>query len=321
MPDTPLVELKAIERSTFNPLTFETENQFDISSPESVSSYFSNWSRFVVSPTSTFTTSGEYPSLNEQLHNACKTGARDTVKTLLERGVSPDCLIYSGKKTCTPLTTSVEANQGAITRLLVLEGADINGKVSITVDKREKLEYTALLAATATGNTSMIRLLLELGANIHETATRERGSTRTSATVLSLAAKLRLTEVFQLRDTTYITELKRINISYSGAQDPRIDTMFESMKHGCDSDLSRLVTNVADVNAVAFQGTALSLAAEYNQPQKIKLLLDHGANVQHLYIALWPPGYCKGARKVCLWKFSWPSERSNQVSATVSTPC
>lgn len=227
----------------------------------------------------------EQERLDTRLYSACKVGDQDTVESLLGGGASPNCLIHVANRTCSPLIAAVEAGFGNIARLLILKGADISLKTSRDIGLgMGNLEYNALFAATMADNIPMIKLLLELGADIHEPSVRNAGSKRSYTTPLSVAAELDLAEAFRfllLWDTAYLDGLKQCNmIGDSSLQAKQLNTLFQSIKYGTASDLALLLSNGGDVNAVTYQGTALSIAAAYNQPHKIKMLLDHGADVQ-----------------------------------------
>ena len=224
----------------------------------------------------------EQIELDASLIAACRSGTLTSVISILEKGASSKSRVTIQDQIYTPLIAAVEANQQEIVRHLVRKGADIEEKCLSKTDT-ERLEYTALFAATRMGNISMMQLLLELRASINEVSTREEQLHRHAITPLQEAIRLKDRDAFWLLllwDTSYSTGLKQARMAGDGGPSLSEATMLLDMvKTGNQSRLEDIIKIGADVNAVSFEGSPLSVAASFNQAHKIKLLLKYGADV------------------------------------------
>lgn len=246
----------------------------------------------------------EHNDLNSRLLAACMSGTLGVVTSLLGQGASPNCQIKVEGKTCSPLIAAIEANmdeetQDKIVSHLVLKGADINGKGFIETTT-ERLKYTALFAAARAGNIYMMQRLLELGADINGLSTREMGLYRSTITPLNEAARLEMTEAFKLLlfwDTSYSSGLKKVEMT-TDKDSPitSVHTLLDIMKKGSQSSLVQLIKDGVDINTLSFQGTPLSVAASNNQPHKVKLLLNQGADVHLASLYLSRSGQLNAAK-------------------------
>jgi uncharacterized protein len=90
------------------------------------------------------------------LHLASFFGQPDAASVLLEHD-APVNAVSRNEMTVTPLHSAVAANDEKISRLLVENNADING--------RQEQGYTPLHEAAQSGNESIARMLLENGAD------------------------------------------------------------------------------------------------------------------------------------------------------------
>jgi uncharacterized protein len=90
------------------------------------------------------------------LHLASFFGQPDAAKVLLEHD-APVNAVSRNQMTVTPLHSAVAANDEKISRLLVENNADLNG--------RQEQGYTPLHEAAQNGNAAIARMLLENGAD------------------------------------------------------------------------------------------------------------------------------------------------------------
>ncbi|KAH6643386.1 hypothetical protein BKA67DRAFT_665200 [Truncatella angustata] len=221
--------------------------------------------------------------LDVKLVSACKHGILGAVQSLLDQGASPNCQVRTDNKTYSPLIAAIESSNETVVRHLVFKGANLNDKAAV-VAEGETLLYTALLAATRTNQCSIINFLLERGADINELSTSETATARRTFTAMSEAARLELMDAFKLLllwDTSYSAGLKQTGmISNSDPESKEVKQLFDAVKSGSSSSLIRIMGSIRDPNILTFEGTPLSLAAQCNQPHKIKILLEHGADVQ-----------------------------------------
>lgn len=226
----------------------------------------------------------EQNDLDTKLVAACRSGAMASVKNLLGEGASPSCLVQVDCKVFSPLIAAIEGRHENIVRLLVLRGANLEDEGSFESDG-EALQYTALWAATRTKQATIIRFLLERGADLNGRSISKSGSTLRSFTCMSEAARLGLAEMFKLLltwDTSWSEGLKETKLVSD--LDPReagqASRLFEEAKTGSLQSFMQALENVSDPNVLMSEGTPLSVAAQFNQPHKIKALLERGADVQ-----------------------------------------
>lgn len=223
----------------------------------------------------------EQTEINKKLVAACRSGTLGAVLSLLDEGASPNSHVEILGETYTPLTGAVEANQQEIVRQLIIRGADLNGKCTVQIGARGRGQYTALFMATRKANTSMVQLLLELGADLNETSTLTWLGESKVYTPLQCAMAERHRDTFQLLllwDTSYSTGLKKAKMIY-GESFLEANSFLDRVKKGGLSDLEDMIRCGRDINRLTFEGTPLSAAASFSQPHKIRLLLNHGADV------------------------------------------
>jgi uncharacterized protein len=96
------------------------------------------------------------PDCFTALHLASFFGQPDAAKVLLEHD-APVNAVSRNQMTVTPLHSAVAANDEKISRLLVENNADLNG--------RQEQGYTPLHEAAQNGNAAIARMLLENGAD------------------------------------------------------------------------------------------------------------------------------------------------------------
>lgn len=221
--------------------------------------------------------------LNMKLVAACKTGALTTVNSLLGEGASPNCLMSVDGRLCTPLIAAIENGQKKVAHLLAFRGANLEDKATFE-SEGEILRYTALWAATRTKQQSIVQFLLERGADINGLCTIQSTGSPRRFTCMSEAARMGLSDMFQLLlmwDTSYAEGLKHTR--FVNTMDPEAEDVkqfFEAIRMGSLSSFIEALRNISNSNVLTTEGTPLSMAAQYNQPHKIKILLEHGADVQ-----------------------------------------
>lgn len=228
--------------------------------------------------------------LNTKLVAACKTGTLATVNSLLGEGASPNCLIPVDGSLCTPLIAAIENGQKKVAHLLAFRGANLEDKATFE-SEGETLRYTALWAATKTKQQSIVRFLLERGADINGLCTIQSTGSPRRFTCMSEAARIGLSDMFRLLlmwDTSYAEGLKHTRfVNTMDSEAEQVKQFFEAIRIGSLPSFIEALRNVSNPNVLTTDGTPLSVAAQYNQPHKIKILLEHGADVQlaSLYLA------------------------------------
>lgn len=221
--------------------------------------------------------------LNMRLVAACKTGALATVNSLLGEGASPNCLIPVDGLLCTPLIAAIENGQKKVAHLLAFRGANLEDKATFE-SEGETLRYTALWAATRTKQQSIVQFLLERGADINGLCTIQSTGSPRRFTCMSEAARMGLSDMFQLLlmwDTSYAEGLKHTRfVNTTDSEAEQVKQFFEAIRMGSLPSFIEALRNFSNPNVLTNEGTPLSVAAQYNQPHKIKILLEHGADVQ-----------------------------------------
>src|SRR5260370_5280048 len=92
------------------------------------------------------------------LHAAAYSGNVDLVKLLISRGAVVDAIATTKYKN-TPLQTAMLTGQGAVARVLVEAGADVNHK--------QWEGFTVLHYAARPGKLDLVPLLINRGADVH----------------------------------------------------------------------------------------------------------------------------------------------------------
>ncbi|ETS76610.1 hypothetical protein PFICI_11997 [Pestalotiopsis fici W106-1] len=231
--------------------------------------------------------------LNTKLVAACRAGWEPAVTSLLSSGASPSCLVEIGGRVYTPIISAIEGRYESIVQQLILTGANLEHMASVQSEE-ETLRYTALWAATKTNQPSIVRLLLEHGADLIARSIVQDGVSQRSFTCMSEAARLGLANMFNLLlmwDTSYSEGLKKtkfIDDSHPDAEQAK--KLFEAIKMGSETSFVEALEKLGDPNILMSMGTPLSMAAQFDQPDKIRTLLNHGADVQLASLYLYRSG-------------------------------
>jgi ankyrin repeat protein len=98
---------------------------------------------------------------------ASRRGSVPIVRLLLNAKADPDARSDSGG---TPLLEAVAAGHGEVALLLLDARADVDGTAKIREKTGEFVEYTPLMMAAKLGDTGLVRMLIDHGANVNSQA-------------------------------------------------------------------------------------------------------------------------------------------------------
>jgi len=101
--------------------------------------------------------SANLETLQNNMQQACYKGDADTVKKILEMGVSPNFIVIGGS----PLSIAVKQNYKALVDCLLNYGADINFS-----NPENMMDVLPIMAACKNENIAMMQYLLDCGAEI-----------------------------------------------------------------------------------------------------------------------------------------------------------
>jgi ankyrin repeat protein len=218
--------------------------------------------------------SGETP-----LMSAARRGNVDTVHALLEAGADPNTKEKNGGQTA--LMWGAAGGFSAVTAELVRGKAD--------VDARSKSGSTALMFA-ARGDLASIRTLLDAGADPNLEIPDWKGTALTIASTMGqpeiVEALLNKGADINHRDENSFTALHAAvrDSDYGEERDQRaraVATVKVLLAHGADPNarIHQEKPTVRALDEVEFEGaTPIALAAEVNNIDAIKLLVDAGGN-------------------------------------------
>jgi ankyrin repeat protein len=243
---------------------------------------------------------------------AIQTGQFDNVIVQLCAGVDVNTKLTTDDNAwITPLLAAVESGHEEIVRLLVNWGADVSGEVTRQTHDGMIL-YTPLQAAAKCGHISIARFLLEKGADIDSASTSpalQHAGYSYGKPPLTLAREESNTDMFRFLltwDTSYKPGGKPINFIEQATLSKhakKVHDLHRSVSSGkTDSVIEHLRTG-ADINAVSFNGTALSIAAKAGRYHIVKLLLKHSADPQLAGLYLTRSGFRNAAER--LVKFAY----------------
>jgi ankyrin repeat protein len=258
------------------------------------------------------------PGGETALMTAARTGKADAVTLLLERGAN-----VNGKDTArsqTALMWAVTENHHEIVKLLVARGADVKAQTTINMPKGEYVParaggasgngiirqralptkdggMTPLLFAVRDGKVAMMRLLLELGADINQASGNHtsplmiallNGQVTLATELLEKGADPNLTDDYQRGALFAAIELRNFNhdkypFLYDEGRDP-LDLITALLAKGANANQRTETTPVHglmqfDGSWVNFDGqTPFIRAALSGDIEVMRLLLQHGAD-------------------------------------------
>jgi uncharacterized protein len=257
------------------------------------------------------TPGGETP-----LMTAARVGRVDAVTLLLDRGALVDAKTSPREQTA--LVWAVTENHPDVVRLLVARGANVNARTAVTRPRGEYVPgragntagpglirqralptpeggMTPLLFAVRDGNRDMMRLLLELGADIERTSGNRtsplviallNGQVELARELLARGANPNAADDYQRAALFAAIELRNANRStllFGDGREP-LDLITVLLEQGADPNLRTNTTPVhgwmqIDPSWVNFDGqTPFIRAALSGDIEVMRLLLAHGAD-------------------------------------------
>jgi uncharacterized protein len=211
--------------------------------------------------------------------SAARKGNADTVRALLDGGADPNAKEKNGGQTA--LMWATAGGYSAVTAELVQHKADVNG--------RSKTGSTALMFA-ARGDLASVRTLLDAGADPNLAIPDWGGTALTIASTMGqpdiVEALLAKGADINHRDDNSFTALHAAvrDSDYGEEREQRaraVATVKVLLAHGADpnAQLHQEKPTVRALDEVEFEGaTPIALAAEVNNLDAIKLMVDAGGN-------------------------------------------
>jgi ankyrin repeat protein len=258
------------------------------------------------------------PGCETALMTASRTGSVEAVTLLLDRGANVNA--KDAGRAQTALMWAITEKHPDIVKLLAARGADVNAQTAITVPKGEYVParaggasgsgiirqralpkadggMTPLLFAVRDGNTDMVRLLLELGANLEQTSGNHttplliallNGQVGLATELLEKGANPNAADDYQRAALFAAIDLRNFNhdkypFMYNDGRDP-LDLIKALLKKGADPNLRTDTVPVHglmqfDASWVNFDGqTPFIRAALSGDIEVMRLLLEHGAD-------------------------------------------
>ena len=213
---------------------------------------------------------------NAQLVDAAKAGHEEVVRLLLDQGadVNRRCSWRSS-----PLAEAAKAGHEAVVRLLLDRGADMNSSGI--------WGNSPLAEAAEAGHEAVVRLLLDRGADVNSSGTwgnsplaeaAEAGHEAVVRLLLDRGAVLKIGEFDRFWCHTLVESTKAGHLSDN--------FLVAAATSGHMSAVLSLLKSGVDVNSVTPQGSALSAVAKEGYDYILRLLLQHGADVQTAAVIL-----------------------------------
>jgi ankyrin repeat protein len=256
------------------------------------------------------------PGGETALMTAARVGRLDAVKLLLDRDAAVDAKTTARQQTA--LIWAVTENHPEVVRLLVAHGADVNARTAVTrpigeyvpgragfaagpglVRQRARPTpeggVTPLLFAVRDGNRDMMRLLLDLGADIEQTSGNHtsplviallNGQVGIATDLLARGANPNVADDYHRAALFAAIELRNANrnaLLFGDGRDP-LDLIKLLLEKGADHNLQTDTTPVhgwmqIDPSWVNFDGqTPFIRAALSGDIEVMRLLLAHGAD-------------------------------------------
>ena len=258
------------------------------------------------------------PGGETALMTAARTGSVDAVRLLLDRGASVQAKTSPREQTA--LMWAVTENHPDVVKLLVARGAEVNAHTAVTKPKGEYVParaggasgngiirqralptadggMTPLLFAVRDGNRDMMRLLLELGADLEQTSGNHtsplliallNGQVGLAAELLARGANPNSIDDYHRGALFAAIELRNFNhekypFLYSDGRDP-LELIEALLDKGADPNQRSETTPVHglmqfDGSWVNFDGqTPFIRAALSGDVAVMRLLLAHGAD-------------------------------------------
>ena len=256
------------------------------------------------------------PGGESALMTAARVGRVDAVKLLVERGAAVNAKTSPRQQTA--LIGAVTENHPDVVKLLVAHGGDVNARTAVT---RPHGEYapgragfaagpglirqralptpeggmTPLLFAVRDGNRDMMRLLLDLGADIEQTSGNQtsplviallNGQVGIATELLARGASPNTADDYHRAALFAAIELRNANrgtLLFGDGRDP-LDLIKLLLEKGADFNLRTNTTPVhgwmqLDASWVNFDGqTPFIRAALSGDIEVMRLLLAHGAD-------------------------------------------
>jgi uncharacterized protein len=208
--------------------------------------------------------SGETP-----LMEAAERGNLETLRVLLSRGANPNAREANGGQTA--LMWAISERHSAVTEELVRRGADVNA--------RSDNGFTALMFAAQVGDTDSARVLIGAGAKANDVMPK------TGLTPLIIAAAIGRTKVAALlldkgANPDAVAADGFTAMHHAAKHKDAVEMVGALLRHGAKPNV-RLSQKRPTVLAsgIALQGaTALAVAAEINNLDAVKALVDGGAD-------------------------------------------
>jgi ankyrin repeat protein len=258
------------------------------------------------------------PGGETALMTAARAGSVETVRLLLDRGA--DVRAKTSPRGQTALMWAVTENHPEVVKLLASRGAEVNARTAVTMPKGEYVPARAggasgngisrqralptadggmspLLFAVRDGNRAMVRLLLELGADLEQTSGNHtsplliallNGQAGVAAELLARGANPNAVDDYHRGPLFAAIELRNFNhekypFLYSDGRDP-LDVIEALLDRGADPNQRTETTPVHglmqfDGSWVNFDGqTPFIRAALSGDIAVMRLLLAHGAD-------------------------------------------
>src|SRR5215475_6022838 len=211
------------------------------------------------------------------LMQAARRGSVDIVQALLAAKADPNAKEKNGGQNA--LMWAVAQKQSGVAEALLRGGADVNGG--------SKSNFTPLMFAAQQGDVDSIRVLLRGGAKVDDAVEGAPTALVIASAMCHVDAVNVLLESGANPNRTdwrgYNSLLLVVRDSHYGldlANKDRIVTIVKSLlKHGADPNFRLKQPKAITVNEVSLDGaTPVLLAAEVNNTEAVKVLLDAGAD-------------------------------------------